>query len=137
VSNRRPSADLGRFFIGLFMAIAGVYLFTNQVRVGTFYWGWHYSMWGMEVTPFGITLLPFIIGVVMVFFDTHSRIGWALAGISIVAILVGIIASLQVYFESTTLYVALGILILMAGGLGLMMRALRSSQDGVTGEEKR
>ena len=126
MSDKKPVADLGRFFIGLFMAVAGVYLLTNQVRVGTFYWGWHYSLWGMEVTPFGITLLPFVIGVVLVFFDTRSRVGWALAGISLVAIFVGIVASLQVYFRSTSLYVALGILILIAGGLGLMLRALRS-----------
>jgi hypothetical protein len=128
--DRQPTTDLGRFFIGLFMAVAGVYLFTNQVRVGTLYGSWHYSMWGMEVTPFGITLLPFIIGVVLVFFDTRSRLGWALAGISLVAIFVGIIASLQVYFRSTSLYVALGILVLIAGGLGLMLRAVRSARQG-------
>jgi len=40
-------------------------------------------------------------------------------------IIVGIIASLRVVFAPTTLYVTLGILVLVAGGLGLMVRALK------------
>ena len=126
MDDRKPLADLGRFVIGLFMTVAGIYLFTNQVQVRTDFWGWRYAFWGMHITAFGMTLIPFMIGVAMIFFDTRSKIGWGVAIASVMAILVGIIATLQVYFAPTTLYITLGILILVAGGLGLMIRAIKS-----------
>jgi uncharacterized membrane protein HdeD (DUF308 family) len=126
MDDRKPLADLGRLVIGLFMTVAGIYLFMNQVQVRTDFWGWRYSFWGMHITAFGMTLIPFMIGVAMIFFDTRSKIGWGVAIASVMAILVGIIATLQVYFAPTTLYITLGILILVAGGLGLMIRAIKS-----------
>ncbi len=126
MDDRKPAADLGRFVLGLFMTVAGFYLFMNQVQVRTDFWGWRYSFWGMHITAFGMTLIPFMIGVAMIFFDTRSKIGWGVAIASVMAILVGIIATLQVYFAPTTLYITLGILILVAGGLGLMIRAIKS-----------
>lgn len=119
--------DLGKFVIGLFMAIAGIYLFMNQVQVTTTnFWGWRYSLFGgwFTITSFGITLIPFIIGVSLIFFNVRSKTGWAVMVISLIAIFIGIIASLRVVFMPAPLYVILGILALLAGGLGLMARAL-------------
>jgi len=129
METKKIVADLGCFVIGTFMTIAGVYLFMNQVQVSTDFWGWRYTFfWGrITVTAFGLTLIPFIIGVGMIFFNARSKLGWVIATFSFVSIFVGIIASLRVNFAPTTLYVTLGILILLAGGLGLIARALKPS----------
>jgi uncharacterized protein len=40
-------------------------------------------------------------------------------------ILAGILMSMQIHFRATTLYNTLGILVLLFGGLGLIVRSLR------------
>jgi hypothetical protein len=48
-----------------------------------------------------------------------------LAGGGAVIIFVGIIANLQIYFRQTSLYNLILMLVLFAGGLGLMARSLK------------
>jgi hypothetical protein len=119
---------VGSFFLGLIMAISGGYLLTNQVRVTSTFWGYRFGLFGgATVSAFGITLIPFLIGVGLVFFNGRSKLGWLLSGGSLLVIFVGIIANLRVYFASASLYVTLIMLILLVGGLGLIARSLRPS----------
>ena len=121
------SGGLGTFFIGLVMTIVGLYLFMNQVQVTSGFWGYRYGLFGgTSVSAFGVTLVPFLLGVGIIFFNVKSRLGWALAGLSFLIIIIGIITSLRVRFTSTSLYVVFMIFILIAGGIGLLARSLRS-----------
>ena len=120
------SGGIGAFFTGLAMMIIGGYLFTNMVQVRTSYFG-RFSLFGsgIDVTPFGITLIPFCFGVFWLFLDGKSKLGWFLTFGSCLAIFVGIIASLEVHVYRTNLY-QLGLtLILLIGGIGLLIRSLR------------
>ena len=110
---------LGMFLFGLALAIAGGYLILNNTRVTSHYWGW----WGPNT--FGLTLIPFIIGIGLLFFNGKSIAGWVLAGGGAVIIFIGIIANLEIYFNQTSLFNLILMLILFAGGLGLMARALK------------
>lgn len=109
------------FIFGLALAIAGGYLIMNQVQVTSGYWSW----WGTNT--FGLTLLPLVIGLGLLFFDGRSIAGWVLAGGGAVIIFVGILANLQIYFQHTSLFNVIVMLTLFAAGLGLMARALKSS----------
>lgn len=124
--NRNLVADLGRFLIGLFMSVSGGYLFMSQVQVRTQFWIWHYSFFGQRfsVSPFALTLFPFMIGVALIFFNTKSKVGWGLTAVSLVLIFIIVIGSLNIYFVPATLYVVLGMLILLVGGIGLIVRAV-------------
>ena len=53
--------------------------------------------------------------------------GWVLAGAGAVIIFVGILANLEIYFRQTSLYNLILMLVLFAGGLGMMARAVRAS----------
>lgn len=110
---------LGPFLIGALMAIAGAYLLTNQVTVITGYW----RLWGYNA--FGLSLLPFIVGIGFLFFDGRSVVGWVLTIAGAVIIFVGILANLDVYFRPTTLFNTLLMLVLLFGGVGLVARSLR------------
>ena len=107
------------FLFGLALAIAGGYLIMNQVQVTSGYWHW----WGANT--FGLTLLPLVIGIGLLFFNGKSIAGWLLAGGGAVIIFVGILSNLQIYFQQTSLFSALVMLILLVGGLGLIARAIR------------
>ena len=118
---------IGTFFTGLAMMICGGYLFTNMVQVRTSYFR-RYSLFdgGIDITPFGITLIPFCFGVFWLFTNGKSKLGWFLTLGSCLAMFVGIIASLEVHVYRTNLY-QLGLtLILLIGGLGLFVRSLRA-----------
>jgi multisubunit Na+/H+ antiporter MnhF subunit len=111
----------GTFIFGLALAIAGGYLIMNQVQVTSGYWLW----WGPNT--FGLTLIPLVIGLGLLFYDGRSIAGWVLAGGGTVIIFAGILANLQIYFERTTLFNVILMLTLFAAGLGLMARAVKSS----------
>jgi predicted membrane channel-forming protein YqfA (hemolysin III family) len=110
---------LGTFIIGALMAIAGGYLLTNQVTVTTGFW----HLWGYNA--FGLSLLPFLIGIAFLFFDGKSVIGWILTVVGALIIFLGILAHLDVYFRPTTLFNTLLMLVLLVGGIGLVARSLR------------
>lgn len=111
---------VGQFFIGLVMAAVGGYLLLNQVQVTTSFWsfGWYGS--------FGLTLLPLLVGVGLLFYDGKSVIGWLLTSLGTALILAGILTHLDIYFRPTTLFNTLVMLGLLFGGLGLIARSLRS-----------
>ena len=109
----------GEFLAGLAMFTAGAYLLLSQVTVTT---GW--SLWGFD--SFGLALLPLLIGIGVVFFDGRSKLGWLLVFVGSVIIFAGIIANLDIYFRPTSLFNTLAMLTLLAGGLGLIARAVRA-----------
>lgn len=109
----------GSFVIGALMAVAGAWLLTNQVTVTTGYW----RLWGYNA--FGLSLLPFIIGIAFLFFDGKSIVGWVLTLAGAVIVFIGILSNLDVYFRPTSLFNTLLMLVLLFGGIGLVARALR------------
>jgi hypothetical protein len=111
---------LGEFLVGFIMAVAGGYLLTTHVTVVSGYW----TLWGYNA--FGLSLVPFIAGVALLFFNGRSKLGWLLLIAGVVIILTGIIANLNIYFESTSLFNTIVMLVLLFGGLGLMARGLRA-----------
>jgi len=63
---------VGSFFLGLLMAVAGAYLLTSQVTVSSGFWGF------FGRNTFGLSLLPLLLGVGLLFFDGRSIPGWLL-----------------------------------------------------------
>lgn len=112
---------IGQFLIGLVMAVAGGYLLTSQVVVSSSHW----TLWGYN--SFGLSLLPLLIGIGMLFFNGKSWAGWLLTIAGVTIIFAGILMNLTIYFRATSLFNTLIMLILLAGGLGLVARSLRAS----------
>ena len=109
---------LGHFLMGFVMACVGGYLLSNQVMVSGSYWTFNGS------NAFGITLIPMLFGIGLLFWNGRSVIGWLLTvggGLFIVA---GVIANMHIYFQPTSLFNTLVMLVLLVGGIGLIVRAL-------------
>jgi hypothetical protein len=114
------SGGLGLFLFGLGMAIAGAYLLTNQVTVTSS--AWHFGGYN----AFGLSLIPLILGIGLLFFNGRSVIGWLLTFAGAIIIVAGIITNLDIYFRPTSLFNTVLMLILLAGGIGLVARSLRA-----------
>ncbi len=110
---------VGQFLLGFALAVAGGWMLLNQVTVDGGYW----SLGGYNA--FGLSLLPFILGVGLLFFNGKSVPGWLLLIAGLVIILAGVLVNLRLYFRPTSLYNTLIMLTLLAGGIGLIARSLR------------
>lgn len=113
------SGGLGKFFLGAAMVVAGGYLLLTRVTVTSGMW-----MFG-GYNAFGLSLIPLLAGIALLFFNGRSVIGWLLTGAGALIIVVGIIANLQIYFRPSSLFDTLIILGLLAGGIGLVAKSLR------------
>lgn len=123
---RGAGGSSGRFFLGLAMMCAGFYLLFQAIGVsagfglGSRLYGWS----GMDVTG-GMLLLPFIIGVALVFYNARNALGWLLALGALAALLAGVLGSLQFSLRSMSAFDLIVMLVLAVGGLGLFLGSLR------------
>ncbi|HEY0986660.1 MAG TPA: hypothetical protein VGD80_06390 [Kofleriaceae bacterium] len=112
------------FLLGLIMAIAGGYLLFHQVQVYGGYWNWSWIGGGGSGRSFGITLLPLLFGIGILFVNGRSFIGRVLTFGGALVILVGVIANLDIHFQQTSLWNTLTMLVLLVGGIGLIVRSV-------------
>ena len=110
---------LGHFVLGFIMTCIGGYLLVNQVTVvGSF------SNFYGENT-FGITLLPMLFGIGLLFWRGRSIVGWVLTIGGALFIFAGILANLHIFFRPLSLFNTIVMLVLLVGGLGLIARGVQ------------
>jgi hypothetical protein len=114
------TGGIGELIMGFVMACLGGYLLLNRVSVVGSYW----SFFGAN--SFGVTLVPMLLGVAILFWNGKSAIGWLLAAGGALFILAGVIANMHIYFQPTTLFNTIVMLVLLVGGLALLARSLVS-----------
>jgi hypothetical protein len=122
------SGGAGQFLLGLVMMCGGFYLLLNSIAV-TSNFGWGMRLFGTLTGGAGITggtlLLPFVIGVGLIFYNAHNFVGWLLAGSAVIALIFGVLASVSFTLRSMTAFDLIVIVVLAVGGLGLFLRSLR------------
>ena len=119
---------VGLFLLGFAMACAGGWLLTDHVTVSSQYFasGFMIPVVNYRMNSFGLSLLPFIIGIGFLFYNGKSITGWLLTIGGLTIILVGILMTLHIYFQPTSLFNTLLMLVLLFGGLGLVFRSFKS-----------
>ena len=138
----KPAQNFLLFLIGGSLFAAGVFLFTNQVMVSSglagFGWGGRGAGVGLGggagfmagVWPLGmgggagLLMIPFGIGVALLFSDTLRRLGWFLVWASAGALGVGVLQSLLFSFRPTSLWSLLAMVVMIASGGGLLLQSL-------------
>jgi len=113
------------FLVGLIMACGGFYLLLNSIVVrANFGLGYRvYSFGGYGITS-GMIMIPFLFGVGMIFYDRRSSLGWLLTVGSLVALIFGVLASVQFRMRGMSAFDLMVILVLAFGGVGLLLRSL-------------
>jgi hypothetical protein len=121
--------------LGFMMMCAGFYLLLQSIIVtNNFFLGfdlYHFGAGGgMSITG-GMILVPLILGIGMVFYNSSNIIGWALAIGSLAALIIGVIVNTHFALRSMSLFELLGIFVLAIGGLGLLLRAISSGNKSL------
>jgi len=137
--SHKPAQDFLLFLVGGSLFAAGIVLFTQQVMVAT---GSGVSLWGFGIgrfgggllgggfghgagQGFGLLMIPFGAGVALLLADMYRRLGWFLVWATAAAITVLVLQSLIFSFRPASLLSLLSMVIMVAGGGGLMFRSLR------------
>tara|TARA_R110002096_G_scaffold14302_4_gene49859 strand:- start:60 stop:488 length:429 start_codon:yes stop_codon:yes gene_type:complete len=124
----RPGGEV-KFLIGAALTVAGVWLFFDSVRFTTGHMGMISGAISrgrggglMETTSMGIVLVPLFIGVIALFFDVRKTWGWVLSGLGLLILGIEVVSRFRpiMAIKGTHLFL---LIILIAGGLGLMFRA--------------
>src|SRR4051794_3682799 len=89
---------VGTFLLGFVLACAGGWLLTNQVVVSSQYFasGFMVPVINYRMNSFGLSLVPFIIGISFLFSNGKSVTGWLLTIAGLVIIMAGILMSLHI-----------------------------------------
>ena len=128
------SGGIGQFFLGFVMMSGGFYMLLNAIQVrSTFGMGMRLygfsAMGGNYGITSGMVMIPFIFGVGFIFYNSRNPIGWLLSIGSLVALIFGVISTIQFTFRSMTAFDLIVILVLSAGGIGLFLNSLRAFED--------
>jgi hypothetical protein len=123
---QRPGAGgtrggIAEFLVGLLLLVVGGYLFLDSVQVTTQPGG----LFGFGRGSFGLSLLPLLFGVGILFFNGRSVLGWILSGGGLAIVLAGVISRMDFYFARRSLFETLLMLGLIAAGIGLIARAVK------------
>ena len=118
------------FLLGLAMMCGGFYLLLNSIVIrASFGFGYQvYSVGGYGITS-GMLMIPFLIGVGLLFYDRGSLTGWLLTVGSLIALVFGVISSVNFTLRSMTAFDLIVILILAFGGLGLFLKSLQHTDS--------
>src|SRR3989440_1046111 len=87
---------VGTFLFGLALAALGGYLVLNQVQVSSSFnffglWGWN------RPAGFGLTMLPLLIGIGVLFFGGKSKLGWILSIGGFLTLLAAVLMRLSIH----------------------------------------
>jgi hypothetical protein len=118
---------LGTFASGVALSGLGLYLLFSRVMVSAGMWHGYFGSHYGPGTSIGATVVPFVGGVGVLFVNARAKSGWALVALSLALLTLEILTSLQIHLLPTPLPALLGMLAMMGGGLGLIVRSFRAS----------
>lgn len=118
----KKSNPLLQFFLGILMFGAGVFLIMQNTVIYTDFNAIS-AFVGFNM-PFGLILLPTLIGIGMLFFNDKSVFGWILLIFGVITILLSILLILKISFRPVTLYYGIIMYGLTAAGAGLFLKSV-------------
>jgi len=130
---------LGKFLIGFVLSVLALYLFFDSVRVSTAghglvsAWLGHGRGGAWETTSMGLLFVPFLLGVIALFYDARLKWAWGLMSLGIAILTIEILSRLRFFFNMKLAHLLL-MIVLFGAGVGLM---IRSFKDGGRPNEPR
>ena len=92
--------------------------------------GSYWSYYG--ASTFGITLLPMLFGVGLLFWNGRSKVGWLLTVVGALFIFAGVIANLHIFFRPVSLFDTIVMLVLLSADSDSSRAAFDHTQNPLT-----
>jgi len=120
-----PGTKLVWFFLGLGLFCGGSFLVMQNTILSSRFT--LMDLLGIN-PPFGLVMLPLLIGIGVLFFNEKSILGWILTIVGLVTIFLGILMGLNIFFKPVSLYEGILMFGLISAGIGLVFKAIANSK---------
>lgn len=108
------------FLMGIMLLALGVFMVFQTTKV-TSSWPWYI---GSFRVPTGTVVIPLLIGIGILFFNSKSVWGWIVTILGALFVLLTIIMSVSIRFSTSSLFTFVLMFGSITAGAGLIMRAL-------------
>lgn len=109
------------YFGGIGLVMLGLFLLFNHVKVTTGY----ASLWGFSTAgSIGYLMLPFLLGIGWIFYNSKSVWGWLISAVSLIMIVFSIISGLRIYFAPVSMIDLIIMLVPLAIGAAYVLKGM-------------
>jgi hypothetical protein len=108
------------YFSGIGLILTGVLMFFNHVRLGSGF----LAMFGFGGGGFGLLLIPLMIGIGWIIYNSKSKIGWLVTAASGAVIFFAVLSSLIMTFPQMSLLGLVLMLLPFAAGVALVLKGM-------------
>lgn len=123
---KQGTNDPIQFFIGLVLLAVGLFMLSRRVIVSSGFATWR--IWGDFGLSSGTVVIPFIIGIIWYFYNPKSIASKIVMALGAILIVVTIIMSVRISFVTTSLFDYVLILVMVAAGVGLLLKTFHGKK---------
>lgn len=128
VPMKKEKNELLQLLAGLAMLVAGLFIFSQKVMVSSGFFGFGFTLGGIQLSN-GLIMMPFIIGIVWMFGSGGSLLSKLFTIASVIIIIAAVVMTSHISLMRMTLYEWVVILVLIFGGAALLARLLLSDKN--------
>ncbi len=125
---KKEKNELLQLLAGLAMLVAGLFIFSQKVMVSSGFFGFGFTLGGIQLSN-GLIMMPFIIGIVWMFGSGGSLLSKLFTIASVIIIIAAVVMTSHISLMRMTLYEWVVILVLIFGGAALLARLLLSDKN--------
>ncbi len=120
-NGEKKASDFIEFYMGILLIISGLFFLLSKAVVHSGFYGW--SIGGLNIST-GIVVIPLMIGIIWLVNNPKSIIARLITIAGSLFIVGSIIMNIRISFTTTSMFDYLVMMILIAGGIGLILKAI-------------
>lgn len=116
----KKASDFIEFYMGILLIIAGVFFLLSKAVVRSGFYG--ISIGGLNIST-GLVVIPLMVGIIWLVNNPKSILARILTIAGSIFIVGSIIMNIRITFTTTSMFDYLIMMLLIAGGIGLIIKA--------------
>ena len=119
-NKEKKASDFIEFYMGILLIISGVFFLLSKAVVRSGFYG--LSIGGLNIST-GLVVIPLMIGIIWLVNNPKSLLARILTIAGSIFIVGSIIMNIRITFTTTSMFDYLIMMLLIAGGIGLIIKA--------------
>ena len=116
----KKASDFIEFYMGILLIVAGLFFLLSKAVVRSGFYG--FSLGGLSIST-GLVVIPLMLGIIWLVNNPKSILARLITIAGSIFIVGSIIINIRITFTTTSMFDYLIMMLLIAGGLGLMIKA--------------
>lgn len=124
--NSKKASDFIEFYMGILLIIAGLFFLLSKAVVHSGFYSW--SVGGLSIST-GLVVVPLMIGIIWLVNNPKSILARIITIAGAIFIVGSIIINIRISFTTTSMVDYIIMMLLIAGGIGLILKASFMSRN--------